>query len=31
MLHRENQQYDDDALEWFSKLKGVFGDSQQIQ
>lgn len=31
MLHRENEQYDEDAVSWFDKLKGVFGESQQIQ
>jgi len=31
MLHREAEAYDEDALEWWDKLKGVFGESQQIQ
>ena len=31
MLHRENEAYDDDALAWWAKLKGVFGESQSLR
>lgn len=33
MLHKPqgaDSQYEDDAVEWWEKLKGIFGDSQQI-
>jgi hypothetical protein len=31
MLHRENEQYDEDGVSWFNKLKGIFGEEQRIQ
>ncbi|EWM20301.1 hypothetical protein Naga_102139g1 [Nannochloropsis gaditana] len=30
MLHREEEAYDEDALAWWGKLKGVFGETQEI-
>jgi len=31
MLHREGGQYEEGAVEWWEKLRGVFGEKQVLE